>query len=119
MRRWLIVLVALVIAAQFSWAVEATTTGIDELHSAGAEVALATSPSSATDGSDVAQAQGNDTAHICDASHCHCFHGYAAAVSPVRCVLEAAPPSAPCGVLAGIGESHIPPRLERPNWRRA
>jgi hypothetical protein len=119
MRRWLIVLIALVIAAQFSWAVEATTTGMGELHSAGADVALATSPSSATDGSDVAQAQGNDTAHICDASHCHCFHGYTATGSPVPYVLGAEPPGAPREAPAGMGESHIPPRIERPNWRCA
>jgi len=117
MRRWLIVLVALVIAAQFSWAVTATTTSMDELHGAGADVELAASPSAAADGPEVAQ--GKDPAHVCDASHCHCYHGYGAAGSPVPCILGVAPMSAPREAPAGMGESHIPPRIERPNWRRA
>lgn len=122
MRRWLIVLVALVITAQFSWAVTVTMTGLDELHGAGAagvDVEFAASPSAAADGPEAARAQGKGTAHACDASHCHCYHGYGAAGSSVPCVLGAAPTSAPREAPAGMGESHIPPRIERPNWRRA
>lgn len=109
MRRVFLALMALLVAAQMSWA-GAQLCCVDELAAqSAAQLADASTPGE----------QADEAHAVCDTGHCHCHHaGCAAPVAEARCLplSQAAPPEP--GVPAQP-KSHIPSGLERPNWQRA
>ncbi|MDR7331849.1 hypothetical protein [Roseateles asaccharophilus] len=109
MRRWFLALMALLVAAQMSWA-GAQLCCVDEL----AEQA------STMQANEAARADKAGEPHaVCETGHCHCHH--AGCATPIDQadglpLTQAAPPEP--GV-AARPKSHIPAGLERPNWQRA
>lgn len=110
MRRWFLVLLTLLVAAQLSWA-GAAMCCVDELAGQG-EAQLF--------GSEQAhKAQASDAHPVCETGHCHCHH--AGCATP----LDGAPHPAPqqSGATASVDaahmKSHTPAGLDRPNWQRA
>jgi hypothetical protein len=112
MRRWFLALVALLVAAQLSWA-GAALCCVDELtdQPSGSASLLA---------GEQAHASPAAEAHpVCETGHCHCHH--AGCATPVAEPGRPVPPQAlaPAPAEPARPRSHIPAGLERPNWLRA
>lgn len=109
MRRVFLALMALLVAAQMSWA-GAQLCCVEEL-AAQSAAQLADAPPHAE--------QAGEAHTVCDTGHCHCHHaGCATPVDEAQGLpLSQAVPPEP-GVPAQP-KSHIPSGLERPNWQRA
>ena len=109
MRRWFILLLALLVTAQLSWAGAALccVQELGEHHTAQAT------------GETVHQAASGD-AHVgCEVGHCHCHHAGCATPLAEGEVPASAQRLAPEPAAALRPQSHVPPGLERPNWQRA
>jgi hypothetical protein len=109
MRRILLAFMALMVAAQLSWA-GAQLCCVEELAAQTAALLADATPHDEPAGE----------AHaVCETGHCHCHHAGCATPmgdSQGLPLSQAAPPEP--GALAQP-KSHIPAGLERPNWQRA
>lgn len=111
MRRWFIVLLTLLVAAQLSWA-GAALCCVSELASPGGAPAVLTAEP-------VHAATGADAHPVCDtAGHCHCHHA-GCATGAESFSAHAGLRPAPEATAAARLKSHIPAGLDRPNWLRA
>lgn len=109
MRRWFLALMALLVAAQMSWA-GAQLCCVEEL----AEQATA------LQADEPSQADKAGEPHpVCETGHCHCHHaGCATPVEEAQGLpLSQAEPPEPAA--NARPKSHIPSGLDRPNWQRA
>jgi len=109
MRRWFLVLLALLVTAQLSWA-GAALCCVDELAEQNIAV-LSGEPAHTT--------AAGEAHPVCETGHCHCHHtGCAAPLAEGQGIAspQAAPPEP---AAAGRLRSHTPQALERPNWLRA
>ena len=111
MRRWFLVLLTLLVAAQLSWA-GAALCCVDEL--GGQKTGL-----SQLGGEQSHTTKAGDTHPVCETGHCHCHHAGCATPLADSDALAAPQALAPEPADALRLKSHIPAGLERPNWLRA
>lgn len=111
MRRWFLVLLTLLVAAQLTWA-GAELCCVDELGGSSGGASLVFSEQAHT-------AKAGDTHPVCETGHCHCHHAGCATPLAESDALEVPQPLALEPVDALRLKSHIPAGLERPNWLRA
>lgn len=109
MRRWFLILLALLVTAQLSWA-GAALCCVDELAEQNVAVLSGEAPHAAAAGE----------AHpVCETGHCHCHHTGCATPLAEGQGPAAAQTVAPEPTEAARLRSHTPQGLERPNWLRA
>lgn len=110
-RRWFVLLLTLLVAAQLSWAGAALCCVAELASRGGTPAVLVSEPAHGTSGAE---------AHpVCDtAGHCHCHHAGCATGSDGVDTPPSMPP-APEALAAARLKSHIPAGLDRPDWLRA
>jgi len=110
MRRWFLVLLTLLVAAQLSWA-GAELCCVEELGGSGSTSLVVSEQAHA--------ANASDTHPVCETGHCHCHHAGSATPLAESAALEIPQALALEPAAALRLKSHIPAGLERPNWLRA
>jgi hypothetical protein len=116
-RRGFIVILALLMLVQFTWAASAVCC-LDELRSSEAKVQLRAQALADRDQTQAGYAS-EGLKHACDVGHCHCHLACVAFGDDLHLGLGAAIRFAPFGHCLELAKSHIPDGLDRPNWLRA
>ncbi|WP_269631182.1 hypothetical protein [Pelomonas sp. BJYL3] len=117
MRRFFVLVLTLMVAAQLSWA-GAALCCVGEL--AGKQGPADEGPVAMQLVVDTAHAGSpGEPSHACELGHCHCHHAGCATPALALAQPATAPAALPAPATAERHKSHIPSGLERPDWLRA